>query len=168
MCLSRFRDSPLDLLAECGGKPLDGRELRVGLPSFEARDRGLRRPHTSGHDRLRDAEFVALRHELSQQLPPAERCFNELGEVRVVLAALVDDLVNEVLPLHAPHYTVDGISLLRLASPAAANRRAVSWRATSVLAFFFKLALIGNHGRSRQPLRGGRQARSATSAASLV
>src|SRR4051812_37276825 len=36
----RLGDPPLDLVAECGGIAFDGRELRVDVSCFQARDRG--------------------------------------------------------------------------------------------------------------------------------
>src|SRR5215218_3007377 len=129
--LSRLLDPPLDLLAKCGGKPFDGRELRVHLPGLEARHCGLRRPHARGHGGLRHAKFLALCREFSQQVPPAERGFDELGELLVARAAVVDDLVKEVVSVrHGPHYTVDGISSVRstlAAPPPISEPFSASW-----------------------------------------
>jgi hypothetical protein len=45
---------------------------------------------------LREAEFLARRRQLPQQLPPAKRSLDELWELGVAVAPLVEDLVERV------------------------------------------------------------------------
>src|SRR4029450_8745952 len=113
--LPRLCDAPLDLLAKRGGEPLDGRKLRVDLAGFKPRDSGLRRTHARCDQGLREAQLLASCSKFAQQLSTTQRCLDEVGELGVPLAALVDDLVDEVWSVsHAPHYSVHGISPLRL------------------------------------------------------